>query len=92
MYLPPGASAQKNFNFADLYGIDLNTNVINPSTNDVAGNGALSIPIGATWPTRVKRNWNDPYGVLYTIRFNPTDYPGSLHAWVTRNSENTWTW
>jgi hypothetical protein len=89
---PPGSIARKTFDFADLDGIALNTNVINPATNDVAGNGALSIPIGATWPTRVKGNWYDPYGVLYTIRFNPAGYPGSTHAWVTRNSENSWTW
>jgi hypothetical protein len=88
----PGSTARKTFDFADLQGIDLNTNVINPATNDLAGNGALSIPIGVTWPTRVKGNWNDPYGVLYTIRFNPSDYPGSTYAWVTRNSENSWTW
>src|SRR5215208_1442746 len=88
----PGSIARKTFDFADLDGIDLNTNVINPATNDVAGNGALSIPVGATWPTRVKGNWNDPYGVLYTIRFNPTDYPGSTYAWVARTSENSWTW
>jgi hypothetical protein len=88
----PGSIARKTFDFADLEGIDLNTNVINPATNDVAANGALSIPVGATWPTRVKGNWNDPYGVLYTIRFNPSDYPGSSYAWVTRNSENSWTW
>jgi hypothetical protein len=30
--------------------------------------------------------------VIYTIRFNPIDYPGSTYAWVTRNSENSWTW
>lgn len=88
----PGPIARKTFDFADLDGIDLNTNIIDPATDDVAANGALSIPIGATWPTRVKGNWNDPYGVLYTIRFNPSDYPGSTYAWVTRNSENTWTW
>jgi hypothetical protein len=88
----PDLTARKTFDFADLEGFDLNTNVVNPATNDLAGNGALSIPIGATWPMRIKGTWNDPYGVGYAIRFNPTDYPGSTHAWVTRNGENSWTW
>ena len=88
----PDVTARKTFDFADLEGFDLNTNVVNPATNDLAGNGALSIPIGSTWPTRVKGNWTDPYGVPYSLRFNPPDYPGSTYAWVTRNSENSWTW
>ena len=85
------AVGRKNFNFADVPSIGLNTNVILPGTETVASNGILSIPVGATWPTRIKGNWNDPYGVLYTIRFNPTDYPGSTHAQVTRHSDNSWT-
>jgi hypothetical protein len=85
------ASGRKNFDFADVPSIGLNTNVIIPGTETVAGNGILSIPVGQTWPTRIKGNWTDPYGVLYTIRFNPTDYPGSTHAHVTRNAENSWT-
>src|SRR5262245_34323422 len=71
---PP--SGRKTFDFADLTGIGLNTNVILPGTTTVAGNGILSIPVGETWPTRIIGNWTDPYGVRYTIRFNPTDYPG----------------
>jgi hypothetical protein len=43
-----------------------------------------------TWPSRIKGNWTDPYGVLYTIRFNPTDYPGSTYAWVRRTSLKQW--
>jgi len=85
------AAGRKNFDFADLASIGLNTNVILPGTETIAANGILSIPEGATWPTRIKGNWNDPYGVLYTIRFNPTDYPGSSHARVTRTGEKSWT-
>jgi hypothetical protein len=88
----PDLTARKTFDFADLEGFDLNTNVVNPATNDLAGNGALSIPIGSTWPTRVKGNWTDPYGILYSLRFNPPDYPGSSYARITRNSKNSWTW
>ena len=88
----PDTNARKTFDFADLEDFDLNTNVIDPATNAEAANGALSIPIGSTWPTRVKGNWTDPYGVPYSLRFNPAGYLGSTHAWVRRNSENSWTW
>src|SRR5829696_6524775 len=46
---PP--TGRKNFNYADLPGLAFNTNVIDPRTNDVAGNGLLSIPVAQTWPT-----------------------------------------
>ena len=82
---------QKNFNFADPVSIGLTTNVILPGTQSIAANGILSIPVSETWPTRITSNWTDTYGVRYTIRFNPTDYPGSDHAWVTRDSQNAWT-
>lgn len=82
---------RKNFDFADATSFGLNTNVVIPGTDEVAGNGLLSIPVGATWPTRIKGGWTDTYGVAYTIRFNPTAYPGSTHASVRRNSDNTWT-
>jgi hypothetical protein len=84
------ATGRKNFSYADLSGIGLNTNVIDPATGVESALGAESIPVGATWPTRIKGNWTDPYGVLYTIRFNPDDYPGSTYAWVRRNSTKQW--
>ena len=87
----PGVGARKTFDFADLTDIAINTNVIDPSTSDIATNGALAIPVGSTWPTRIKGNWVDPYGQLYTIRFNPDDYAGSTYARVTRNDVNSWT-
>ena len=39
----------------------------------------------------MKGNWTDTYGVTYTIRFNPTDYPESTHAHVRRDGQNAWT-
>jgi hypothetical protein len=88
---PPGVGARKTFDFADLNDIAINSNVIDPSTGEVAVNGALAIPPGSTWPTRIKGNWTDPYGQLYTMRFNPDDYDGSTYARVTRNGEKSWT-
>jgi hypothetical protein len=82
---------RKNFNFAQTPEFGLNTNVIIPGTETVAGNGLLSIPIGNTWPTRLKGGFTDTYGVFYSIRFNPTTYPGSTHASVRRDTESRWT-
>ena len=82
---------RKNFDFADATEFGLNTNVVIPGTETVAGNGLLSVPIGQTWPTRIKGGWVDTYGVGYSIRFNPTAYPGSTHASVRRDAENAWT-
>jgi hypothetical protein len=86
----PGAYSRKTFEFADLNAFHINTNVIIPNTEDIAPNGLLSIPVGGTWPTRIKAGWKDAYGVLYNIRFNPTSFPGSTHAWITRTADNSW--
>jgi hypothetical protein len=88
---PPGTGARKTFNFADVSDLEITTTVVDPATNGIAANGALSVPIGATWRSRVKVNWTDPYRVLYTIRFNENTYPGSTPAWLTRTSANAWT-
>jgi hypothetical protein len=88
--MPPGPGARKTWDFADLMDLDINTNVIDPATHVEAANGALSIPVGATWQTRIKGAWNDSYGVGWAIRFNPDTYPGSHYAWVTRTSDKQW--
>ena len=87
---PSGSFFRKTFTHATLASFHLNTNVINPATNQDASGALLAIPIGQTWPSRIKAFWTDPYGVEYTIRFNPDHYPGSTYVWITR-SQNTWT-
>jgi len=87
---PPGVGARKTFDFADLDALEITTTVVDPASNTIAANGALSVPIGVTWPARLKVNWTDPYRVLYTIRFNENTYPGSTPARLTRTSANSW--
>ena len=88
---PSGGFFRKTFTQATLASFHLNTNVINPATGQEASGALLAIPDGETWPSRIRAFWTDPYGVEYTIRFNPDDYPGSTYVWITRESPNTWT-
>jgi hypothetical protein len=56
-------------------------------------NGLLSISVGQSVHARFKLNFADPSGrsLLWTIRFNPTMYPGSGYVTVTRASTTSWT-
>lgn len=68
--------------------------LVNPV--DAAGthlaNGFLDVPIGATMNATAKINFPDPSGraLVWTVRFNPTLYPGSSYVSVTRIDANTW--
>jgi hypothetical protein len=55
-------------------------------------NGFLDVPIGATMNAKAKINFPDPFGrtLEWTVRFNPTGYPGSSYVLVTRVDANTW--
>ena len=88
---PSGTFFRKTFTHATLESFHLNSNVIDPASGEDASGALLAIPVGQTWPSRIKAFWTDPYGVEYTIRFNPRDYPGSSHVWVTRDADRTWT-
>jgi hypothetical protein len=87
---PSGSLSRKTFDQATLDSFHLNTNVINPATGQDASGALLGIPVGQTWPSRIKAFWTDPYGIDYVIRFNPDHYPGSTYVWITRESENAW--
>ncbi len=87
---PSGSFSRKTFDQATLDSFHLNTNVINPATGQDASGALLAIPVGQTWPSRIKAFWTDPYGIDYVIRFNPDHYPGSTYVWITREGENTW--
>jgi hypothetical protein len=87
---PSGSVSRKTFDEATLDSFHLNTNVINPATGQDASGALLAIPVGQTWPSRIKAFWTDPYGIDYVIRFNPDQYPGSTSVWITRESETTW--
>jgi hypothetical protein len=72
----------------------LQTNVVIPGTDTEASNGLLSIPVGATWPAKMKLIFNLPDPLLgqrsWAVRFNPRDYPGSTHLAITRESSTSW--
>jgi hypothetical protein len=82
---------RKNFETLVLEGFHINTNVIDPKTGGEAALGMRSIPVGVMWQSRIKAGWVDANGVLFNIRFNPDDFPGSDYVNVTRQAENAWT-
>jgi len=70
------------------------TNTLDPSTGQLAANGILSIPVGQTWPSRLKIAFNtkDAAGntLAWAVRYNPTDYPPSTPLHITRTATNMW--
>ena len=56
-------------------------------------NGLLGIAVNATNDARFKINFPDPYGrsLLWTVRYNPTAYPGSTYVTVRRTGAGSWT-
>jgi len=70
------------------------TNVIDPVTGGEASNGLSSIPVGATWPSRLKLAFDtvasDGKVIQWAVRFNPRDYPPSDHVSVLRTSLTSW--
>lgn len=94
---PCGAGCRRNFTTINLDAANLtlvHTNVIDPATGDVAGNGMLSIPVGETWPSRLKLAFNTtgPNGenIAWAVRFNPYYYYPSDHVSVVRTSTASW--
>ncbi len=98
MLAPPcSASCQKDFatlTITAAHSSVFHTNVVNPSTGDLAANGLLTIPIGATWPSRLRVGFTtinaSGTSVSWAVRYNPTDYPGSDLLHVTRIDATSW--
>jgi hypothetical protein len=89
--LPPSPTFhRKDFDVLVREAFHINTNVIDPGTRDQAELGLRSIPIGATWKSRIKAGWNYA-DVLFNIRFNPDNFPGSDYVDVTRTGDKAWT-
>jgi len=89
--LPPSPTFhRKDFEVLVREAFHINTNVIDPRTADQAALGLRSIPVGATWKSRIKAGWNYA-DVLFNLRFNPDGFPGSDYVDVTRTGENAWT-
>ena len=68
----------------------LNTRTINPDTLQEVEGALLAMPVPSTWFARINASWTDASGVLYNIRFNPDNYPGSTYLSVTRDAPDTW--
>jgi len=92
-----GAACRRNFTSIEIDSVNLalfHTNVINPATGGEAGNGVLSIPVGATWRSRLKIAFDtvDSGGqrIQWAVRFNPRDYYPSDHISVFRSSSTSW--
>ncbi len=72
----------------------IHTNVIDPNTGNEASLGLRSVPVGATWPSRLKIGFNTLNAagqvVQWSVRFNPRDYAPSDHIRVTRTGLKQW--
>ena len=91
------ATCQKHFETLTITSAQsafFHTNVVNPATGETVTGGLLSIPIGATWPSRSKIGFNTTNAagtnVAWAVRYNPTDYPGSDLLRITRIDAATW--
>jgi hypothetical protein len=92
-----GAACRRNFTSLSIDSSNIawfHTNVIDPVTGGEAGNGILSIPVGATWKSRLKIAFNTMGAagetIQWAVRFNPRDYYPSDHISVYRSSSMTW--
>jgi hypothetical protein len=91
------ATCQKNFETLMITAAQsswFHTNVVNPATGEPVADGLLGIPIGVTWPSRLKIAFSTPNAggtnVAWAVRYNPTDYPGSDLLRITRIDAATW--
>ena len=70
------------------------SNVIDPATGNEASLGLRSIPVGATWRSRLKVAFNtvstSGQTIQWAVRFNPRDYYPSDHISVTRTATKQW--
>jgi hypothetical protein len=69
--------------------------LVNPedATGAWLPNGLLDITVGATMNARGKVNFPDPFGrpILWTVRYDPRQYPGASYLLVHRTAADQWT-
>lgn len=92
-----GAACRRTFATIHIDSSNLtvfHTNVIDPATGAEAADGLRSIPVGATWPSRLKIAFNTTGAggeeIRWAVRFNPRDYAPSDHVAVVRTGVDTW--
>jgi hypothetical protein len=92
-----GAACRRTFTSIEIDSVNValfHTNVIDPATGGEASNGVLSIPVGATWRSRLKIAFDTVNSagerIQWAVRFNPRDYYPSDHISVFRSSATSW--
>jgi len=80
------------FTIVELAGATVNVNPTDENDVPLPEERFENIPIGGSSNARMLVDFRDPLGRGYgwTLRFNPTLYPGSTNVTVTRIDENTW--
>jgi hypothetical protein len=86
----PAPSGNLGFTTVSTDVFQFNTRTINPETLQEVAGALLAVPIGDTWFARINASWTDASGVLYNIRFNPDNYPGSTYVSVTHEDRGVW--
>lgn len=72
---------------------EFQSNALGPNDGyEPAANGLLAMPVTATWRSRLKVTFFDPWGrdLLWSLNFNPIDYAGASNINVTRTGACTW--
>ncbi len=67
--------------------------LVDATTGLAISGGFEGMSLGQTAQAGMLLNFPDPFNrkLVWTVRFNPTDYPGSSPVYVTRAGTNTWT-
>ena len=93
----PCAGCRRTFPAIEItaaLGAVFHTNVVDPVTGLEPSLGLRAIPLGATWPSRLKIAFNTVNAsgqtVQWAVRFNPRDYAPSNHIYVTRTGTSEW--
>ena len=87
-------NCRRNFDQVTTFNTPYGSAVIPIDANGaVWPNGLIGMQAGAALNARMHINFPDPGGrsLIWTVRFNTRDYPGSGHVSVTRVDANTWT-
>jgi hypothetical protein len=87
------SSCRKNFDQFTTYSIPYGSTVIPiDASGDVWPGGLTGMPVATALAARMKINFPDPSGrsLIWTVRFNTRDYPGSGYVSVIRVNSNSW--
>ena len=72
---------------------EFQSNALGPDDDDEpAATGLLAVPVNATWRSRLKVTFFDPWGrgLVWGLNFNTIDYAWASNINVTRTGDCTW--